>query len=615
MKRRLSLLWKVLVPTAVILLIVMGAMSLSAYRVARNSLEKTIIRQMQGQSEVATQNLSEWIEGITVDLELMRQDDGIANAFQDNFMGRAARRLVSERFADLVERYPLFNRLGLAQADGRVIASSIESKSGPPSVADKPFFQASISGEMMVSDVFISETNGVPVFVISLPVTGKKGEKGVFWGGVRMEALMKSYIDPIQVAETGYAYIINAQGMCIAHPDRGLVLTADISGDEFGQTIMREKEGVVRYQWEGIEKFAVFDAYERKGWFMVVTAPVDEVFADIYRLRKILLGIGLGGILLQGISIGWLLRRIVSAPLERVAGTLTGAAERVHSGAAQISSMGRTVAVGASDQAASIEETSSSLEEMSSMTRQNAENADLASQLARNSLESFKSTRLSMDQLSAAMEEIEKANAETQRIIKTIDEIAFQTNLLALNAAVEAARAGEAGAGFAVVAEEVRNLALRASQASQDTARLIEGAASRVKDGARLAETVQNAFGDVSEHADRVSQLLAEISAASGEQAEGIRQTNSAVSKMDDVVQQNASNAQQASASAEELTNQAEALRRSVRQLALILGSGVRIGLTPGEPRPSPALPNRLQLKDGLEQTDKPKLPVKGENQ
>jgi methyl-accepting chemotaxis protein len=108
---------------------------------------------------------------------------------------------------------------------------------------------------------------------------------------------------------------------------------------------------------------------------------------------------------------------------------------------------------------------------------------------------------------------------------------------------------------------------------------------------------------------------LAEISAASGEQAEGIRQTNSAVSKMDDVVQQNASNAQQASASAEELTNQAEALRRAVRQLALILGSGVRIGLTPGEPRPSPALPNRLQLKDGLEQTDKPKLPVKGENQ
>lgn len=137
---------------------------------------------------------------------------------------------------------------------------------------------------------------------------------------------------------------------------------------------------------------------------------------------------------------------------------------------------------------------------------------------------------------------------ETQKIVKTIDEIAFQTNLLALNAAVEAARAGEAGAGFAVVADEVRNLAMRAADAAKNTADLIEGTVRKIADGAGLVETTNEGFSKVTESSGKVGDLLVEIAAASQEQSQGIEQINNAVTEMDKVAQQNAASSEELSA-------------------------------------------------------------------
>lgn len=204
-----------------------------------------------------------------------------------------------------------------------------------------------------------------------------------------------------------------------------------------------------------------------------------------------------------------------------------------------------TLADNASTQASSLQQTSASLEEMSAMTQQNAQNANRANSLMETSRGTAQEANAAMTALTASMQSITTASVETQKIIKTIDEIAFQTNLLALNAAVEAARAGEAGAGFAVVANEVRNLAMRAAEASRNTALLIEKTVKEIKSGATLVDKTSATFAQVTEDINKIGTLVHEIANASDEQAKGIAQISQTVVSLDQITQQNATDAEQ----------------------------------------------------------------------
>ena len=232
----------------------------------------------------------------------------------------------------------------------------------------------------------------------------------------------------------------------------------------------------------------------------------------------------------------------------------------------QSAATARILSDSASKQASSLEETSSSLEEMASMIRQSADNAAQTNQLMSASQEVIKTADSSVAQLNGSMKEITAASEQTQKIVKTIDEIAFQTNLLALNAAVEGARAGEAGAGFAVVADEVRNLALRAAEAARNSSGMMEDIVTKVRNGEKLVTVTYNAFRQVTDSSEKVVNLMGDIVKATREQSQGIDQVNRAVLEMNQVTQDNAATSEElASVMAMFRTDDAEGSSRQQR--------------------------------------------------
>jgi methyl-accepting chemotaxis protein len=281
-----------------------------------------------------------------------------------------------------------------------------------------------------------------------------------------------------------------------------------------------------------------------------------------------------------------------------------GAAE-VAAASQQLSAASDGLAERASQQAAALEETSASLEEMSGMTRRNAGNAKRAQEAANETRSSADAGSAQMQSLVEAMNGIRGASRDVTKILKDIDEIAFQTNILALNAAVEAARAGEAGAGFAVVAGEVRNLAQRSADAAHETTSKIEGNVARTEHGAQASVQVAESFAAILGRVRQLDALVGDIASSSHEQSQGITQVTNAVADMDRVTQTNASSAAETATAARALNRHAVALEQAVRELRLLVGgagnlaaaaptsSGAVVGPELGETRVEPTTVRR----------------------
>jgi len=228
----------------------------------------------------------------------------------------------------------------------------------------------------------------------------------------------------------------------------------------------------------------------------------------------------------------------------------------IHVGANQMAEASQVLSGGASRQAASLEKISETVSNMAEHTKHNAENSALANEFTEEAHRLAKNGNQQMQDLIAAMGDINASGRNISKIIKVIDEIAFQTNLLALNAAVEAARAGKHGKGFAVVAEEVRSLAARSAKAARETADLIESSVGKAKNGVEIADTTAEALQKIVQSVGKITELVGEIAIDSKDQAERIYQINRELTQIDQITQSNTANAEETAATAEQLAGQ-----------------------------------------------------------
>ena len=457
-------------------------------------------------------------------------------------------------------------------------------------------------------------------FMLFLNARGQTaGGKAVIAGmGLSVDAMAET-IRSYKVGQTGFVYLVRANGSLLIHRDPALAdgkhQLKDLPGfdEALSKTLLTgNKYTYASYAAPSGKQLVAASFIPELNLYVVAEVPEAEVLGNVMRsalIAALIAGLVGGGIALLII---YVISRAIAAPVARAAdmlgdiasgngdlsrrmavesddevGALASAfnrfiaslnvtirevrdsTEAIASASSQIASGNLDLSARTEAQASSLEETAAAMEELTSTVKQNADNARQANQLVVSASSHAVKGGDVVGQVVRTMSEITESSRKIADIIGVIDGIAFQTNILALNAAVEAARAGEQGRGFAVVATEVRNLAQRSSQAAREIKDLIVDSGSRVEAGSRLVDSAGATMQDIVVSVQRVADLMGEIASASQEQSQGIAQVNATVTQMDNATQQNAALVEEAAAAAQSLQDQAGKLAQVVSVFTL----------------------------------------------
>ena len=457
-------------------------------------------------------------------------------------------------------------------------------------------------------------------FMLFLNARGQTaGGKAVIAGmGLSVDAMAET-IRSYKVGQTGFVYLVRANGSLLIHRDPALAdgkhQLKDLPGfdEALSKTLLTgNKYTYASYAAPSGKQLVAASFIPELNLYVVAEVPEAEVLGNVMRsalIAALIAGLVGGGIALLII---YVISRAIAAPVARAAdmlgdiasgngdlsrrmavesddevGALASAfnrfiaslnvtirevrdsTEAIASASSQIASGNLDLSARTEAQASSLEETAAAMEELTSTVKQNADNARQANQLVVSASSHAVKGGDVVGQVVRTMSEITESSRKIADIIGVIDGIAFQTNILALNAAVEAARAGEQGRGFAVVATEVRNLAQRSSQAAREIKDLIVDSGSRVEAGSRLVDSAGATMQDIVVSVQRVADLMGKIASASQEQSQGIAQVNATVTQMDDATQQNAALVEEAAAAAQSLQDQAGKLAQVVSVFTL----------------------------------------------
>ncbi|MDA8126171.1 MAG: methyl-accepting chemotaxis protein [Deltaproteobacteria bacterium] len=570
---KLDLEKRILLPVTALVILVMGISMGINYYLSKNAFRDDAASALAMTSKAKAEVIDEWIGNA---LDMVRTSAHRVE-YEDVLMkgSEATLATANVHLAEQIKQLPDFAYMHVADLQGEVKASSLPDSVGKVKIADRDYFQKALQGEINISGIYLSRTTQKPAFAIAAPI--KEGEKvvGVILAVPDLDKFNEKFVTSVDVGRTGYLYLVDASGLIFAHKDQSLVMKMNLNDHDWGKKLLQGKQGLVTYELQGKERMATVAGCKKVGWSVATAVPAEEILAKAHRISAITVGLFTAGIILI-LGLLYLTVRSVVRPLNKIATGLNSGADEVAAASEQVAASGQSLAEGASESAASIEETVSSLEEMASMTRQNADHAAQAQGLMAETRRIVATVNDQVNQVAEAVQAVTLSSEQTGKIVKTIDEIALQTNLLALNAAVEAARAGEAGAGFSVVADEVRGLAMRAAEAAKTTAGLIADTILTVKRSSDLTIQTKEAFRENMTIAEQVGSLVDEIATASREQAQGIDQISRAVAEIDQVVQRTTANAEESAGAADELNRQAEQMQAYAGELLTVVDGAPR---------------------------------------
>ena len=520
-------------------------------------------------------------------------------------------------FSEYQKRYGLYDLFLVDAIDRTIIYSVFKETDFGVSLTEASLAQSGIASAV---DKALANPDGGPVFVDMQPYTPSYSAPAAFIAtavkeyasvvGVVVTQVPSAKVEEMTLlgsgmGETGQLLLVGNDGYFRAQPrlvDEPVVLKTKIEKESLRRAV-KGQTGVLLEQSEHSSVYTGYAPIEVDGfnWSLLLEIDEREVLAaanELMTISAVLMAVAVFSILVIAWVVGRLFysriggdpaevlaiaHQIGSGNLHRQAGdeTRIGAyaaiiqmrdtlretladvlaiTREVNDGAAELSHGNYGLSERTETQAADLQNTASSMEEITSIVKQNADNAESARQLADATLQRAKSGGAIADRTIEAMDEISGSSAKVVEIISVIDEIAFQTNLLALNAAVEAARAGEQGRGFSVVASEVRQLAGRSASAAKEIKMLIEDSVEKVNGGTSLVKESGRELAGIVESIAELSGFVSSISTASNEQSIGVAEINKALIQIDTSTQQNAALAEEAAATSDSMRSMASNL-------------------------------------------------------
>ncbi len=317
-------------------------------------------------------------------------------------------------------------------------------------------------------------------------------------------------------------------------------------------------------------KIAFVRGLDSRGWIVGAAMNLKAIRGEIASILLLIVGVCAVFTVVTWAALFFIIRSIYR-PFNALSARLKQSAHGNTELAARIANASQMLSSGTSRQAASLQQTSATLQEISSKAQKNAEHSAHANDLARGTMASVEEGSTGIKTLKGSIDSIRGSGEKITRIAEGIEEIAFQTNLLALNAAVEAARAGEAGSGFAVVAEEVRNLAQRSAEQAHSTTGLVTESHKSIETGLQIMERFSAGFEKIQQETEKVTNIIQEISQASTGQSGGVDQIKRAITEIEHVVQENSATAESTAEAGEELTATAKDLESDVDALMEVI--------------------------------------------
>jgi len=399
---------------------------------------------------------------------------------------------------------------------------------------------------------------------------------------------------------TDYFYIFSMDTKkMVQHPRDSLIgtdITDPIYKDTDGRDILAEQVEIIKKHGEGFASYHWFKPGQTKAfpkltfvkyfkpwkWVIATGVYMDDIeqavsvrqkeIQDLFFTQMAALGLGIVSVTGIVLIIAFFFnRKNILQPVNRICKSMSECGKELDRVSDKVLAAGKGLEERALNQVGAGREMVTCLKNISAMISSNADKAHMSIALGNETENSLRTAAETMKEAVLAIERVKNKGAETGKIIRVIDEIAFQTNLLALNAAIESARAGDAGTGFAVVSGEVRNLALRTAQEAENTQRMLEDTLSEITQAAMLVENADAAFCTATEHNSRISGLIREIAAGFTEQTQETDRVREAGAEMEKAAQANADSVEEYSGASSALTDRAGQMEESVRELTLLI--------------------------------------------